>query len=244
MLKIVDIPIHSEDVISSLKKRVCIKDVCRQVIYQRIIQEASTAFGIQVDAEEVQTESERFRHENRLQSAQSTMAWLEDQLITADDWEEGIAQQIFSKKLSYHLFNDEAEKYFIQNKLDFDRVNLYRIVTSSKPVAYELLYQIEEEEISFYEAAQLYDINEDNRLVCGFQGKISRWQLSPQVAAHVFGSVPGRPTEPIELEDCYAIFMVRNFIPAEYDATVQQHIIKKLFSEWLEREYERQIHSY
>jgi len=59
---------------------------------------------------------------------------------------------------------------------------LYQIVVPFERVAQQLFYQIEEQEISFYEAAHLYDIDEKRRHQCGFERKLYRRSLNPNIA--------------------------------------------------------------
>lgn len=237
MLQVTDLPANPKEIIDFLKCGVAIKEVVKKLIFQRIIEKSAKEHGITVSPEEIQVESEEFRLKNRLETAALTIAWLQDELISADEWEKGIEHRLLARKLADHLFGQEAEKYFVQNKIDFDLVSLYKVTLPSQAVAYEVLYQIEEGESSFFEAAYRHDTLEENRLNCGYQGKTSRWDLPPELTSHIFGASPGEIVGPLETADFYSIFMVEKFIPATFDATIREEIVAKLFNEWLEREF-------
>jgi parvulin-like peptidyl-prolyl isomerase len=228
--------IQPELVVDFLKKSIKFKEIYQQIIYQQVIQESAERIGLSVTPEEIQGEADRFRLEQRLEKASDTFAWLKQQMITADDWETGIGERLLSKKLSEHLFKEEAEKYFIQNRLDFDRVLLYQIVVPFEQVAQELYYQIVEEEISFYEAAHLYDLDEKRRHQCGYEGKLYRWHLAPDIAAVIFAAAEREVVGPVKTELCFHLLKVEEFFPAELTPQVHQEIIQKMFNEWLECE--------
>lgn len=183
--------IESNEIIGFLKQEMLLKEVCQKILYQTIIERTALEKEIAVTPEEIQSEADKIRHTKRLEKASDTLSWLEDQAISADDWEAGICSQLLSKKLAAHLFNEEVEKYFAQHRLDFEQLLLYQIIVPYEQLAQELFYQIEEEEISFYQAAHCYDIDERRRYQCGYEGKIYRWSLNPAIAAAVFSAALG-----------------------------------------------------
>lgn len=229
--------IESNEIIGFLKQEMLLKEVCQKILYQTIIERTALEKEIAVTPEEIQSEADKIRHTKRLEKASDTLSWLEDQAISADDWEAGICSQLLSKKLAAHLFNEEVEKYFAQHRLDFEQLLLYQIIVPYEQLAQELFYQIEEEEISFYQAAHCYDIDERRRYQCGYEGKIYRWSLNPAIAAAVFSAALGEIVGPLQTEQGYHLLMVEESIQADLTTERRQEIINKLFKEWLEREY-------
>ncbi len=235
--------IFPEEIIEYLKKTLQVKELCNNILYQKIINRAAQERGITLTPEEIQTEADRLRYENRLVKASDTLAWLADQLIVADDWEAGIRDSLLSKKLSQSLFNRDVEKYFSENQLDYDQVILYQIVVPHIQLAQEICYQIEEGELSFYEAAHIYDIDERRRINCGYEGKFYRWNLKPDIAAVVFSTRPGDLLGPLIVDQASYIFMVEEFIPAELTPERHQEILDKMFKEWLSAELNYLLHA-
>lgn len=230
------ISIEPEEIINFLKQNVQIKDVCRQIVCRQIIRRSAQECGVDVTPEEIQAEGDRIRYESRLESASATFSWLADQLISPDDWETGIRDRLLAKKLAEHLCGNQVETYFAQHCIDFDQVQLYRIVVPYEPLAQELLYRIEENEISFFEAAHLYDIDERRRLQSGYDGTIRRWNFEPDIAAQIFGARPDEVIGPTQSEQGYNLLMVENMIQAELTPEIYQEILDMLFKEWLESE--------
>jgi parvulin-like peptidyl-prolyl isomerase len=243
MINFSGVGVEPDEIIQFLKKDIRLKEVCQNIFYQKIIAKAAQERGVTVTPEEIQAEGNRQRHEKRLEKASDTLAWLADQMITPDDWEQGIRDRLLYKKFAESLFGKEVEKFFAQNRLNFDQILLYQIVVTDGKLAQELFYQIEEREISFYQAAHIYDIDEKRRQQCGCEGKLFRWNLNPDIATVVFGAEVGEVIEPLKTELGYHLLMVEEFIPAQLTPERYQELLDGMFKEWLASELNYMLHS-
>lgn len=243
MVNFENLSISSESIVDFLKQQIQIKAISEQILCQQIISEAAQIRNIIVTSDEIQAEADRQRYQMRLESAAATFAWLNEQWITPEDWEVGIQKKLLAQKLADALFAGEVERYFAEHRLEFEQVSLYRLSVPYEQLAQELFYQIEENEISFYEAAHLYDLEEQRRLQCGYEGRFYRWSLNPELAAAIFGANPGIIIGPIKQENNYDLFLVEEFISAELTPLIRQEIIDRLFKEWLASELNYLIHN-
>ena len=245
MINFLGIPIESEEIMDFLKREMLLKGICQKIVYQKIIEKAATERHIALAPEEIEAEADSIRYGKRLEKAADTLAWLEDQMVTTEEWEAAIRTRLLTQKLAADLFEKEVESYFAQNRLDFDQFILYQIVVPYPKLAQEIYYQIEEEEISFYEAAHLYDIDERRRYHCGFEGKIGRWSLPPDLGEAIGNAGAGEVVGPIatEEEQKYHILMIEEFVPAELTPERRQDIINRLFQEWLAGEFNSVVHN-
>jgi len=235
--------IEPDEITSFLKKDLQLKAVYQKILYQKVINQAAQERGLTVTPEEIQAEANRLRYEKRLEKAADTLAWLASEMISVEDWEAGICDRILAKKLAECLFSKEVEKVFAQNRLDFDQVLLYQIVLSDGKLAQELFYQIEDREISFYDAAHLYDVDERRRQQCGYEGKLFRWNLKPDLAAVVFSAKAGEVIGPLKTEQGNHLLMVEAFITAQLTPQRYQDILDRMFKEWLVSELNYMLHS-
>ena len=162
--------------------------------------------------------------------------------MTVEDWEMGLRDRLLTQKLKEALFARDVERVFAESRLDFDRVDLYRLRVPYQPLCQELFYQIEEGEISFYEAAHLYNIDEQRRLRCGYEGRLQRWNFEPEVAATIFGEAPGHVLGPFASAQGYDLLMSANFLFSELNDETRNTILDRLFQEWLESELNYLIH--
>ena len=245
MIDFYGISIELKEIESFLRQEILLKEVCQKIAYQRIIEKAALEQDLIITPEEIQTEADIIRYKNRLEKASDTLAWLADQMLTTDDWKNSISNHLLAKKLAEQLFSQRVKQYFAQNRLDFDQFVLYQIVVPYQPIAQEIFYQVEEEEISFYEAAHIYDIDEKRRFLCGYEGKVYRWNFKPDIAAVIFKNpvAIGKIIGPIKTDQGYHLFMIEEFIQAKLTPERNQEIINKLFQEWLDSELNYVIHN-
>ena len=236
MISFGSLTVDSNQLVSFLKREMRVREICRQEICSHIVNGTAQNKGVTVSDEEIQVEANQLRHQMKLESAQDTLQWLEEQLITPEDWEEGIRERLLTQKLAKHLFEHDVPAFFAQNKLNYDKAILYRLSVREAPLAQELFYQITESETSFYQAAHQYDMDEQRRFHCGYEGTVSRRNLQPDIAAQVFGSRPQDILGPIQSEEGYDLLMVEDFVAAKLTDELRTQILNQLFNEWLDRE--------
>jgi len=228
--------IEIEEIVDFLKKRVQLKEICKSILHQKIINHAVETHSIEISANEIQVKGDQIRRERHLEKAEDTFAWLAEELITPEDWEAGIYDDLAAHKVADHLFSKAVKDCFNQNQHQFEQIVLYEIIIPYEKLAWEIFYQIEEEEMSFYQAAHLYDIDPDRRIRCGYVGKVYRYDLKPDIATFVFQAMPGIVMTPFHSEQGYHIFLVEDFISAQLTDDIYQTLLKKMFKDWLDRE--------
>jgi parvulin-like peptidyl-prolyl isomerase len=243
VVHVANLSIEAAEIINFLKQDVRLKEICHDILCQQIIQHAAQERQIEVTAAEIQAEADQQRRLLHLESAAATLTWLRDQLIAPENWEVGIHRRLLKQKLAQTLFEPETAKYFAEHRLDFEQVSLYKLTVPYQQLSQELLYQIEENEISFYEAAHLYDVDQRCRLQCGYQGCFYRWHLKPELAALIFGAQPGAVLGPQPGERGFDLWMVENFITADLTPEIRNQITEQLFQEWLNSELNHLLHN-
>jgi parvulin-like peptidyl-prolyl isomerase len=243
MINFGNIAIESETIVDFLKQEMLLKEICQKILTQQIIEQTAQIKNIKVTPEEIQAEADKIRYQMRLEKVSDTLSWLREKMVSVDEWEEKIRIRLLSQKLAKHLFDKEVNKHFGQNKFDFDQLVLYQIVVPNETFAQEILYQIQEEEVSFYQAAHFYDIDEQRRYRCGYEGKIDRRNLTPNIAAVLFEVELGEIIGPLKTEQGYHLLMLKEFIQAELTPSRYQEILDRLFKEWLEGELNYMVYN-
>lgn len=228
--------VNSDDFVTQLKKDLQIKSVLERILFQQIVDRTALNQALTVTPEEIQAEADQFRATRRLERAADTYRWLEEEGVTAEEWEAGIRDRLLANKVKETLFGAEVERVFTENRVNFDQAIIYQIVVPYGQLAQELFYQIEEREISFFEAAHLYDIDLKRRQHCGFEGKLYRWNLHPEMAAIVFGANSGELLRPLQMEEHHHLILVEELIMAELSDEIRSEILDQLFQEWLRDE--------
>ncbi|NJL64261.1 MAG: peptidylprolyl isomerase [Methylacidiphilales bacterium] len=232
------IVIESEEIVSFLKREMKLKELYDSILSQRAIARAAEERELIVSNDEIQREADKQRRQLRLEKASDTVAWLNEQMVTPEEWETGIRWNLLAQKLAEEMFGKEVEKFFIQNRSEFEQIILYQIIVANDKLAQELYFQIEESEVSFYAAAHEYDIDESRRQKCGYEGKVYRWQLEPDIASIIFNTSPQQLIGPFRTEQGYHLFLVEELIPAELTPKRYQEILNHMFKQWLNIELE------
>jgi parvulin-like peptidyl-prolyl isomerase len=245
MVRFNNVEIATAKIDAYLQQEFKLQEICSEILHQKIIAEASSARNISVPEEEIEAEANKIRSTLRLEKASDTLAWLKDNLLDPEQWEISINNRLLRQKLAQNLFDSKIESYFAQNRLDYDRFVLYQLVVPYEKLAQELFYQIEEEEISFYQAAHLYDVDRERRYVCGYEGEVHRWDYPPDIAAVIFTTpvVVGEIIHPIKSKQGYHLFKIEDYLAAELTPKIGQEIIDKLFEQWLNSELNYLVHN-
>ena len=230
------VPVSPQQIVEFLKSSLQYAAVVESLISQQVILQAAEERAVEVTDLELQTESNAKRSQLHLEQAADTLKWLHERGLTPEDWKSNIEAQIKLKKLREQLFKDKIENIFYQKQLEFERILLYQIIVPYSSLADELFYQIEEEEISFYEAAHLYDIDEDRRNRCGYEGILRRHDMPPDIAAVVFSGSPGVLKQPFQTELGFHLFLPEKCFQPELNLENRSRIEEQLFQDWLQRE--------
>ncbi|BAZ12970.1 hypothetical protein NIES4071_48040 [Calothrix sp. NIES-4071] len=228
--------VEAEEIVNYLKQEMSLKETRQNILYQRVIARVAQQLGISVSSLEIEKEADKQRRELQLEKAADTVAWLTDNMISPHDWEVGIRNRLLADKLAEQMFGKEVEKFFIQNRASFEQIILYRIVVANDKLAQELYYQIEEREISFYTAAHNYDIDQNRRRLCGYEGPVYRWEIETVIASVVFNTSPQQLIGPIKIEQCYHLLWVEEHIPAELTQSRYKELLNHMFKQWLNSE--------
>jgi parvulin-like peptidyl-prolyl isomerase len=225
-----------EAIVSHLRQTFQFKEIKEVLLCQEIIAWHAQQNDITVKPEEIQQEADEFRRQCRLEKASDTLAWLRKEQTSTEDFEVGLQIKVLRRKLSEHLFSKKAEESFVKNQLEYDRAILYQITFSSEALACELLYRIQDQEISFFEVAHQFDTDEQRARRCGYEGEVSRWEMKPDLAAAAFGAPPGEIAGPVANDQGWHLLLIERVLPAELSPSLQQKLIDDLFRHWLEQE--------
>ncbi len=239
MINFLGIDISTEDIVVLLRRSLTFTSACREVLSLSLVQTEAAMRSLEVSEAEIQIESDALRRRLQLESTEKTLAWLSEQQLSAAEWEESIRDRLLKEKLADAMFGEATRLYFTQNKLNYERVVLYQILVETAQVAQELSYQIEEREISFFEAAHIYNKHALQRDHCGYEGHKSRWMLNPDVAASVFGASPQAVVGPLSVAGGHALFFVDRFIASELTDEIYAEIRDRKFQQWLDAEIQR-----
>ncbi|MDD1426594.1 peptidylprolyl isomerase [Dolichospermum sp. ST_sed9] len=226
------ITISSEDILQQVKLSLKTTELIEGVITRKVIANAAKDSGIKVEVEELQLMADKFRQMYNLHSAEDTWAWMKQNNLSLDDFEEVVTNRALSTKLAVHLFADKIEPYFYEHQLDYAAVVMYEVVLDNEDLAIELFYAIKEGEISFYDVAHKYIQDVELRRKGGYLGILYRKDLKPNISAAVFAAKPPQIIKPIVTSKGVHLIFVEEIIKRQLDNWLRNKIAADLFDEW------------
>jgi parvulin-like peptidyl-prolyl isomerase len=229
----IDLEITNEDILNQLKISQMLPAIKEQILIARIIKDEAAQAEIKVEISELQEAADAFRLKNKLIGAKITQKWLDIHQLSLDDFESIIHFQLTSDRLKQQVLTDKVEKYFYQNKLDFDRVALYEIIIQNKELATELYYAVRDGEIKFHDVASKYIEDVELKRKGGYLGQISRKDLNPELLSVFATPNPPQVIKPITTAKGHHLLWVEEVIPAELTTEIRQELEGKIFIEFL-----------
>lgn len=203
-------------------------------IEEMLIRQYAAQNGISNSTEELQLAAEEMRYQRGLESVEKLQQWIKSNYQTLVSLQNGIDSLMLRNKVRGSITDQEIESYFVENQLEFDRVDLYSIRLNSLELAEEFYAQITEEGKNFHVVAMEHSLDEETRVKGGYIGKVTRAEVSAEIEAAVFNAQPGEVIEPIKTEKGYNLFKVGTVYRANLEAE-RENIRFQLFLNLLAR---------
>lgn len=206
----------------------------RELVRQLAIRE-----GVAVKPEDIQRDVDNWRYQYRLERVEDTEAWLMSRGITLGDVAEDAQVRRMERALSDKIAEGRIEPYFAQHTLDFDEAEVNWIFHRDRGVIDEIGLQAIEEGGDFCAMAREFSQDERTRPAGGYLGRVRRKQLPKGIAARLFTATPGEIFGTEKAPGGFALYMLQRNFPAILDDRVSNEIRNILFSQWLQREFQR-----
>jgi len=181
-----------------------------ETIDNLLIRQHAAKVGITNTDEELQVAVDELRYQRNLETVEKTLFWLKSNNVSPEGVQTGTDMMLLRNKLRNSFSDKEIEAYFAENKLAFDKVELYSIRLDDEATAQEIHAQITEEGLSFYQAAVEYSKDERTAKIGGYVGDLKREDVTGEVEAIAFApnAKPGTVIAPVKTEKGYNIFKI------------------------------------
>ena len=226
-------PATNEDVIAYLRRSHKIAEVAALAECDALVLNICEQLGLTISDEELQAAGDAFRLEHKLLGASETLAWLQKQRITVEDWTQGIRVALLTNKLKEHLFGDTVDAHYLSNRNDYKRVALSQILVGDLIEARKVTYVIREENASFCALALEHSKGKQSKENGGFVGVRFLSELMPEIAQGISEAKEGEVIEPIQTKLGYHILKIEKWFPTELSESVREEILESLFQAWL-----------
>ncbi len=211
----------------------------RGFLEQKIIEQRAQQEKLEASEEELQQAADSYRLERGLLKAAEFEQHLRSSRHLQQDFDDHLRRQeqaLLARKLREKLVREEAvEAFFFENRLDFDRARISRIVVKEEGLAQELSAQVREGR-GFADLARKYSILKEEAWAGGYAGTPSRRDMPSELEALVFGAKNNSLVGPAAVEGEHHLVWVHELIPAQLTAELREIIRQALFERWLESE--------
>jgi len=226
--------IDPEDVIKWLCLTGGVRSACTGIIRNREVMKKANELGLAVSDEELQRFADTFRISLGLHSAQDTLAFLQRNGLSDDDFESFCVASLLTEKVKTHLADDKAvQEHFLNNRSSYEQARISSIVVSAENLASEISMRVTEDGEDFHALAREYSEEEATRHAGGYVGLIARASLSPEVASKVFTASAGDVVGPFAAGESFHLVLVEEIIKPELDDELKEKIKDRLFEEWV-----------
>lgn len=204
-----------------------------RAIDAEIVREAVAARGIGASPEEVEAAANAFRTRRGLFEAAAMRRWLVANGRTAAEWESYLRDGIERRKLRESLFAAAVQSHFDEHRDDFEQAAFSRLLVADEATAEELWRRIHEESADFHALARAYSIDAATAPMGGYAGHVTRGEVTPIVAAALFGARTGEVIGPIAAQGGWLLVMIEDHLPATLTSERRERIVEDLFAAWL-----------
>lgn len=226
-------PATDDEILAYLRRSHKIAEIAALVEHDALILKLCEQFGITLSDEELQTAGNKFRRSHQLLGASETQDWLAQQRITAEDWAEGIRVKLLEQKLKDHLFGEQVDSHYLNNRKEYKRVALSQILVRDLTDARKIAHALQEENVSFCALAIEYSQGKQSKEKGGFAGVHFLLKLMPEVAEAIVDANEGEVVGPIQTKLGYHIIRIEKWFPVHLNESLREETIDSLFQSWL-----------
>lgn len=198
-----------------------------------LIVKACEELEIVISDEELQAAGDAFRMKNKLLGASETLAWLERQRISPEDWTQGIRIKLLTQKLKEHLFLDAIDAHYLSYREEYRRAAFSQILVSELPEAWQITQTLREGKASFAAMAIEHSKAQPSSQHGGFVGIRFLSSLMPEIKDAIAGVQEGEIIAPVKTRLGYHILRIEKWFTPSLNESVREEILETLFQVWL-----------
>jgi parvulin-like peptidyl-prolyl isomerase len=228
--------VNSQDLLHQIKITGKIPELLHGILQQRVLEVTAQELKLEISEAEIQQGADQFRVANRLETVAATQQWLDDRLLSMEDFEQLIITNLLAPKVAQKMFFDQTAPYFYQHVLDYASAVMYEIVVDNENLAFELFHAIQEGDMTFGEAAKFYGQDLESQRRGGYVGTVMRQDMIPEVSAAVFAAESPEILKPIVVGSLVHIIFVEDVSKPVLAPELQEQIMWQLFQGWLQEQ--------
>ena len=173
-----------------------------------------------------------FCHQRNLLTQQQQQTWLSQNKLTQEQVYGMALRESKIAKFKQETWGHQTESYFLERKVNLDRV-LYSLIRTKDPsLAQELYFRLNDDGESFADLARLYSEGQEAQ-TGGLIGPVELSVPHPMIGRMLSVSQPGQLWSPTPIGEWYVITRLEKFVPAQFDEPMRLRLMDELFNIWL-----------
>ena len=227
-------PVTDSDVATHLRQTRQIASITHQIDQVHLIHQLCQQLNLQVSDDDLQRAGDAFRRDHQLLGVPATLAWLTNQHITAEDWTEGIRQQLLRQQLAEHLFGSMIDGSYMSDRETFRRVALSQIVVRDLATAQQLAQQLQQQPASLSALALEYSQSHPSKDQGGFVGVHYLMDFAPEIVQAITDQPAGAIVGPVKSQQGHHLFRIDQWFAPSLNEETRQILLTKMLQNWLE----------
>lgn len=224
------------EIVAYLRRSYQIAEIADKVEAEALILATCSRLGIAVSDDELQVAGDAFRLEHKLLGTTETLAWLQQQRMSVEDWSSGIRHTLLRNKLREHLFGAVVDAHYVSSRDNYRRVALSQILVLDVTEAWQIAQSLREENASFCALALQHSKGKHSQENGGFAGIHFLVELMPEIAQAIAPAQADEIIGPIQTKLGYHIVRIEKLFPTELNEPVREKVLESLFHSWLQEQ--------
>ena len=223
VLKIGDSELDIRTLLERLQQHQLLPKLVQEIILDQAIA------SVDCDPEEAYR---AFFHQRNLVTQEQQQTWQTQNKLTQEQVYTMALREAKVAKFKQETWGNQTESYFLERKVNLDRV-LYSLIRTKDPsLAQELYFRLNDDGESFSDLARLYSEGQEAQ-TGGLIGPVELSVPHPMIGRMLSVSQPGQLWAPTPIGEWYVITRLEKFVPAQFDEPMRLRLMDELFNTWL-----------
>ena len=198
----------------------------------RLVQEVVLDQAVETIVCDPQEAYKTFCNQRNLLTEEQQYAWQTQNKLTQEQMYMRALRDAKIAKFKEETWGNKTESYFLERKLNLDRV-LYSLIRTKDPsLAQELYFRLNDDGDSFADLARRYSEGQESQ-TGGLIGPVELSVPHPMIGRMLSVSQSGQLWSPTPIGEWYVITRLEKFVPAQFDESMRQRLLDELFQKWL-----------
>lgn len=218
---------------SELDVRTLLEQLHQHQLLPRLVQEVVIDQAIEPIDCDPEEAYKTFCNQRNLLTAEQQQAWQAQNKLTQEQTHLLALREAKIATFKEQTWGSQTESYFLERKINLDRV-LYSLIRTKDPsLAQELYFRLNDDGESFADLARHYSEGQEAQ-TGGLIGPVELGVPHPMIGRMLSVSQSGQLWSPTPIGEWYVITRLEKFVPAQFDASMRQRLLDELFKKWLQ----------